>query len=316
MKPYNPLSDYLKARFGCRVFKVSLDPGLTCPNRDGTKAEGGCTYCEPETLSPLDFTPGASITEQLLKEIEKVRARHKAEKFIAYFQVNTGTHAPVGYLERIWNEALKTPGVAGIAVSTRPDCAGEEVLALLSSLREKLMWLELGLQSSCDVTLKRINRGHTARDFEDAAERAHARSIPVCAHIIAGLPGEEQDGVVRTARFLARIGVEGVKFHQMQVIKGTRLEQEYLEGRVATLTLDEYARLVVECLRSLPAETIIHRLSGEAPERYITAPRWGANKFQISARILDLMESMGARQGDLFTPTLPQRHGRTSGITV
>lgn len=300
MKLYNPLSGYLKARFGCKVFKVSLDAGLTCPNRDGTKGRGGCTYCEPETLAPLDFEPGSSIKAQLAREMEKVRARHKAERFIAYFQINTGTHGPLEYLEKIWREALEVPGVAGLAISTRPDCVGEDVMALLSSLKEKLLWLELGLQSSSDATLERSGRGHTASDFADAVERAHARSIPVCAHIIAGLPGEDAGAVVQTAVFLARLGVEGVKFHQLQVIKGTQLEKEYLEGKVATLGLDEYARLVVESLRKLPPETIIHRLSGEAPERYIAAPRWGANKFQISERILNLMESMGAHQGELF----------------
>ena len=300
LKLYNPLSGYLKERFGCRVFKVSLDSGLTCPNRDGTNGRGGCTYCEPETLSVLGFKPGASIKEQMTKEIEKVRARHKAERFIAYFQVNTGTHAPLEYLEKIWREALDTPGVAGLAVSTRPDCVGEDVMGLLSALKEKLLWLELGLQSSSDDTLEHIGRGHTARDFADAVERAHIRGIQVCAHIIAGLPGEGADNVVQTARFLARLGVEGVKFHQLQVIKGTLLEKEYMEGKVSTLGLDEYARIVVECLRALPPETVIHRLSGEAPERYIVAPRWGANKFQISERILNLMDGMGSRQGDLF----------------
>ena len=302
MKLYNPLSGYLKARFGCKVFKVSLDAGLTCPNRDGTIGRGGCAYCEPETLAPLDFEPGASIKAQLAREMEKVRTRHKAERFIAYFQINTGTHGPLEYLENIWREALEVPGVAGLAISTRPDCVGEEVMGLLSALKEKLLWLELGLQSSSDATLERSGRGHTAGDFADAVERAHARSIPVCAHIIAGLPGEDAGAVIRTAVFLARLDVEGVKFHQLQVIKGTRLEKEYLEGKVATLGLDEYARLVVESLRRLPPETVIHRLSGEAPERYIVAPRWGANKFQISERILNLMESMGARQGELFTP--------------
>jgi len=302
MKPYNPLSDYLKARFGCRVFKVSLDSGLTCPNRDGRKGRGGCSYCEPETLSPLDFTPGSSITEQLATEMAKVRRRHKTEKFIAYFQVNTSTHGPLEYLEGIWREALENPGVAGLAISTRPDCVGEDVISLLSSLKEKLLWIELGLQSASDATLERIGRGHTAADFAGAVKRAHAAGIQVCAHMIAGLPGEDADAAVRTARFLSRLGVEGVKFHQLQVIKGTRLEKEYLEGKVATLGLDEYAAIVVECLRALPPETIIHRLSGEAPERYIAAPRWGANKFQISERILERMESMGARQGDLFRP--------------
>jgi len=306
MKPYNTLSDYLKARFKCRVFKVSLDAGLTCPNRDGTKGVGGCAYCEPDTLRPLGFEAGLPVTGQLAKEIAKVRKRHKTEKFIAYFQVNTGTHAPLDYLEQVWREALETPGVVGLAISTRPDCVGENVVALLSSFRERLLWLELGLQSANDSTLERVNRGHTTADFEAAVERAHAAGIQVCAHMIAGLPGENASDAVCTARTLARLGVWGVKFHQLQVIKDTRLEKEYLEGRVATLGLDEYAHVVVECLRVLPPKAVIHRLSGEAPVRYITAPRWGANKFQIAARILRLMQDQGARQGDLY---ISERNG-------
>lgn len=298
--PYNTLSGYLKARFGCRVFKVSLDARLSCPNRDGGKGYGGCTYCGPGTLTPIGFDGESPVKAQLARGIEQVRARHKAGSFIAYFQINTGTHAPIDYLERIYSEALENPEVAGIAVSTRPDCLGPDVLGLLSGLKERLLWVELGLQSANDATLKRVNRGHTAADFEDAARRAASAGIPVCAHIIIGLPGEGMDDAIRTTEFLSRIGVRGVKFHQMQVIKGTALEEEYLAGGLRLPGLEEYADIVVECLRRLPPGAVIHRLSGDVPERFLTAPRWGANKFIIAERIVALMRERGVCQGELF----------------
>ncbi len=303
MKLYNPLSEYLKGRFGCKVFKVSLNAGLTCPNRDGSKGYGGCSYCAPETLYPLGYEAGSTVKTQLAAGIGKVRARHKAERFIAYFQVNTGTYAPLEYLGRIYNEALEHPEVAGIVVSTRPDCLGEEALALLSGLGERLLWVELGLQTSNDATLARVNRGHTARDFEDAVNRARARGINVCAHIIIGLPGEGREEALRTARFLAGLGVWGVKFHQMQVVKGTALEREYLKGGVKTPGLEEYASIVVECMRILPPDTVIHRLSGDVPERFLASPEggWGVNKFVIAERVISRMKKQGSRQGDLFT---------------
>ncbi|MFQ5736761.1 MAG: TIGR01212 family radical SAM protein [Thermodesulfobacteriota bacterium] len=300
MRPYNTLSDYLKARFGCRVFKVSLNAGLTCPNRDGTKGRGGCTYCEPETLAPPGFDPRQSIRAQLDGNIERVRARHNAEKFIAYFQINTSTHAPLDYLERIYSEALGAPGVAGIVVSTRPDCLGEGVLDLLSSLGDRLLWAELGLQTSNDATLARVNRGHTAAEFAHAVERARHRGIDVCAHMIIGLPGEGADDVIGTAEFLARLGVWGVKFHQMQVIRSTELERQYERGAFVLPGLEDYARFVVECLLRLPPASVIHRLSGDVPDRYLVAPRWGANKFIIAERVIGLMRERGARQGDMY----------------
>jgi radical SAM protein (TIGR01212 family) len=300
--PYNTLSGYLKARFGCKVFKVSLDARLSCPNRDGGKGYGGCTYCDPRTLAPIGFDGESPVKAQLARGIEQVRRRHRAERFIAYFQINTGTHAPLDYLERIYSEALENPEVAGIAVSTRPDCLGEDVLGLLSGLKERLLWLELGLQSANDATLERVNRGHTAADFEDAAKRAALRGIPVCAHIIIGLPGEGMEDAVRTTEFLSSIGVWGVKFHQMQVIKGTALDAEYLEGGFRLTGLEEYCAIVVECLRRLPPGAVIHRLSGDVPERFLSAPRWGANKFIIAERIVALMRESGAYQGELCRP--------------
>ncbi len=302
MSLYNPLSDYLKKRFGCKVFKVTVDAVLTCPNRDGTKGLGGCVYCEPLTIVPKDYTGSADIKSQLAAGMEKVRKRHRAEKFIAYFQINTNTYAPTDYLEKIYSEAYSFPDMAGIAVSTRPDCVSDEVLDLLGGFldRGKYLWLELGLQSANENTLKAINRGHTAGDFEDAVKRARKRGIDVCAHVILGLPGEGREDISNTVDFIGRLPVWGVKFHQMQVIKGTRLGIMYNRGDLRALSLDEYAGLVVECLESLPPDVIIHRLCGDTPERYLVAPAWGANKFIIVERIIELLKERHTCQGRLF----------------
>lgn len=296
-KLYNPLSDFIREKFGQKVFKVSLYAGLTCPNRDGTKGYGGCSYCDTATLLPKDFDPAMDIRAQLSTGMERVRERHRAEKFIAYFQINTNTHAPVDELERIYSQALH-PDVAGIAVSTRPDCVNDGVLDLLSKIKGgRFLWLELGLQSANNRTLDRVNRGHTVEEFEDALKITKARGIDVCAHMIVGLPGEEREDIIKTAAFLAEKGVWGVKFHQLQVIRSTPLEEMHSRGVVKTLSIDEYASLVVECLEHLPTETVIHRLCGDVPSGFLVAPKWGANKFIITGRILEEMKKRDTFQG-------------------
>lgn len=288
-KLYLTLSDFLKSKFGEKVFKVSLDAGFTCPNRDGSKGTGGCIYCNSETLVPLSYT-GENIKGQLLSGMEKVRKRHNANKFIAYFQINSNTYAPIDYLKKIYREAL-LPDIVGLAVSTRPDCVDDEVLDLLQELKkEHFLWLELGLQTANDSTLASVNRGHTAAEFRGAVERARLRDIDVCAHIIIGLPGETRDDMLATARFLAESRVWGVKFHQLQVLKDTPLLKLYEEGKIKTLSLDEYAAIVAESLTILPPSTIVHRLSGDAPLKYLVAPRWGANKFIVAEHIERLLK--------------------------
>jgi radical SAM protein (TIGR01212 family) len=294
---YNSLSAHLKDRFGCRVFKVTIDTGLSCPNRDGTKGSGGCYFCVSSALLPKAFTSGADVRGQLLEGIEYVKKRHKAEKFIAYFQLNTNTHGPLGELERIFKEAL-IPEVACIAVSTRPDCLGDDVLGLLREIKkERPLWVELGLQSANDSTLEKINRGHTAAEFADAVQRAAGIGLDVCAHAIIGLPGEGRADIINTMNFIASLPVWGIKFHQLQVLKGTRLEEAWKRGEVATLSIDEYAVLVAECLELLPPEMVVHRLSGDAPLRYIVAPRWGAGKFKIIDKITGVMMERKTFQG-------------------
>ena len=296
-KLYNPLSGYLKDRFKCRVCKVTIDTGLSCPNRDGTKGVGGCDYCVSSVLLPKALASGTDVKSQLDEGIAYVRGRHKAEKFIAYFQVNTSTHAPLEELEKLFRAAL-IPEVACVAVSTRPDSLGDGVISLLSEIKkEKPLWVELGLQSANDATLERVNRGHTAAEFKDAVIRAAAAGIDICAHAIIGLPGEEKSDVIDTMRFIASLPVWGIKFHQLQVLKGTKLEEAWERGEVKILSLDEYADLVVECLEVLPPEVVVHRLSGDAPIRYIIAPKWGGGKFRIIDKIVGLMNEKKTFQG-------------------
>jgi radical SAM protein (TIGR01212 family) len=307
---YNKLSDYLKDRFGCRVFKVTLLAGFTCPNRDGTKGTGGCIYCEPKTLVPRDYREGTGIIEQLEAGIEKVRKRHKAEKFIAYFQVNTNTYADTDRLSGLYKEAARHPDVAALAISTRPDCVADEVLDLLAELkREKHLWLELALQSAHDTTLGVIKRGHTSGDFSRAVERAAKKGIDVCAHIILGLPGEGKSDILDTIRFIARQGVWGVKFHQMQVVRGTPLEGMYDEGFLRPVGLEEYTSLVVDCLELLPPGVVVHRLVGDTPKGYLVAPKWGKNKFEVTGMIEGLLRARGTRQGAQFINDNGGSHG-------
>lgn len=296
-KLYNPLSTYLKDRFGCRVYKVTIDTGLTCPNRDGTRGLGGCDFCVSSALLPKAIASAPDVSTQLRDGIDYVRGRHKAEKFIAYFQVNTNTHAPVAELEKLFKEAL-IPEVACIAVSTRPDCVGEPVLKLLQEIKfERPLWLELGLQSANDATLERVNRGHTVAEFKAAVLGAAAYGIDVCAHAIIGLPGENRADIINTMRFISGLPIWGVKFHQLQVLKGTRLEEAWNRGEVRTLDIDDYASLVVECLEEMRPDVVVHRLCGDAPVRYIVAPRWNLSKFEIIGKITAVMKERKTFQG-------------------
>lgn len=293
---YNPLSTYLKSLFGCRVFKVSIDTGLPCPNR-GSRARGGCSFCVESTLVPKSFEAGSGVREQLISGMEYVGRRYRAERFIAYFQQGTNTNAPVGILREHLREAL-VPEVAAIAVGTRPDCLDDTVLDLLSALgEERHLWVELGLQSANDATLSRINRGHTADRFRDAALRAAGRGIKVCAHVIIGLPGEGEADYLNTMDFLAGLPVWGVKFHQLQVVKGSPIEEAWRRGELMTLSLDEYADAVVKCLERLPEDVVIHRLSGEVPKELLVSPVWGENKFKVIEKITGLLRERNTRQG-------------------
>lgn len=285
---YNPLSDYLKSRFGCKVRKVSINAGFTCPNRDGTKGRGGCIYCEPKALIQGTYSKGMGVKEQLALGIEGLKAAAKADKVIAYFQINTNTYAPIEYLKALYTEAIEHPDVVCLAISARPDCVGDDVVGLLKTLKEKKhLWVELGLQSANDKTLEYIGRGHTVKDFSDAASRLHKAGIDIVAHMMIGLPAEGRDDILNTVRFINNCGVWGLKFHQLEVVKGTRLEEAFTRGEVRVLSLEEYKDLVIECLENLCPESVVHKLVGYTPDELLIAPKWGAGKH----RLIDLVKA-------------------------
>ncbi|MGH9389560.1 MAG: TIGR01212 family radical SAM protein, partial [Vicinamibacteria bacterium] len=296
-------SRVLRERFGEPVRKVGLDAGFSCPHRRGPDRIGGCTYCDHRSFSPWAGVPPAPLRRQLEEGFAALRRKTGARLGLAYFQAYTNTLADVGHLEALYREALSFPGIVGIAIGTRPDCVPERVLDLLEKLhRETYLWLELGLESSHDRTLKRVNRGHDYASFVDAVERAHGRGLRLCAHVMLGLPGEGREDMMETADRLGRLRLDGVKIHHLHVIEGTPLAESYLRGEFKTLSEDEYVPLAADFLERLSPETVIHRLVGDCPEEILIAPRWTEPKSQVVQRILAELRRRGTRQGSYAAP--------------
>ncbi|WP_027369695.1 TIGR01212 family radical SAM protein [Desulfovermiculus halophilus] len=292
-KPYRDFNSYLRQRYGCRVQKITLDAGLTCPNRDGSLSSRGCIFCNPRGSGTGKARAGLSIAQQLEQAKEPLRRRYKAKKFLAYFQSYTNTYAHVDTLRELYLQALKDPDVAGLTIGTRPDCVPDSVLDMLHELSEtKDIWLEYGLQSAHDRTLQRINRGHTVAAFADAVHRTRQRGLPVCVHVILGLPGEGEKEMLETARYLAGQDIQAVKIHLLYVVRGTFLHQLYARGGYRCLEQEEYADLAARFVRILPREVIIQRLTGDPHREELVAPEWAVNKQQtlqmIEERIRDL----------------------------
>lgn len=273
--------------------------GFTCPNRDGTKGRGGCIYCNDRALYP-SYKLG-SLKEQILKGIEQMKKRYNAEKFIVYFQSNTNTYTSVDELNRLFSEALSFPSVVGLAIGTRPDCVSDEILDMLSDFSKKTyLWVEYGLQSAIDETLKKINRCHTVHDFADAVLRTHRRNIETVAHVIIGLPGEGQEQIIRTAEFLADIQIDGIKIHAFHILKDTVAEKWYNNKMIELLSMNQYASLVVGMLERLPENVIIHRLTAEAPEEFLIAPEWVKHKRVVLDRVKEIMRNKNTYQGKYY----------------
>jgi radical SAM protein (TIGR01212 family) len=300
-KRYNSFQSNLKNTFQSRVYKVGLRMDFTCPNRDGRVAAGGCIYSNNAGHTPDGFRPGMSLTEQLERGTEALRKRHRAEKFIAYFQSYSNTYGPLTKLERFYREALDFPGVAGLAISTRPDCVPDEVLDLIADLaRHTYLWLELGLESMHDKTLQWVNRGHGLREFIDAVERAKSRNLRLCAHLILGFPTESREEILQTPALLNRIGIDGVKLHNLHVIKNTVLEEIYLSRAFEILSREDYVALAIDFLERLAPEIVIHRLSGETYRDLTVAPEWSINKIGVHNAINAELERRDTWQGKFF----------------
>lgn len=303
---YRDLNSYLRERFGVRVQKVTLDAGFTCPNRDGRVGVGGCLYCNARGSGTGAWAQGLTISQQLEAGMARLKKRYGAQKFIAYFQSFSNTYAPVAVLRAKYEEALAFPGVVGLSVGTRPDCLSPEILDLLAGYAQtRLVWLELGLQSAHDATLKRINRGHDVACFTRAVQEAAARGLEVVAHVILGLPGEGPKETTATARYLAGLPLMGVKIHLLYIIRGSGLEQLYREGRYQPLTLEEYVHQAADFLELLPPNFVIHRLTGDPHPEELVGPEWCRDKHRVLQALKAELARRGTRQGSAFE-TSPQ----------
>ena len=301
-KRFNSINRVLRDAFHARVYKIGLRLDFTCPNRDGTVAVGGCIYCNNASHTPQDYRPRTSVTAQLEQGAIAVQKRHKAEKFIAYFQSYTNTYESALKLERLYREALEFPGVVGLAIATRPDCLPDDILDLLSDLsRHTYLWLELGLESMHDRTLAWVNRGHGLREYIDAVERAKDRDLQVCTHLILGFPGESRRDILQTPALFNRLAIDGVKLHNLHVIKNTFLEKLYYSGQVPLFSRDEYITLVVDFLERLNPDIVVHRLTGETYRAITVAPDWSIDKLGVHNAIFQALESRDTWQGRLYS---------------
>ena len=274
------LTDYYRRKFGCKVYKLSIDAGFTCPNRDGTLGTGGCIFCGSDGGSAFAARQG-SIDHQLAQARQRVFFKG-GEKFIAYFQSFTNTYAPVEQLETCYRQAIAGEDVVGLAIGTRPDCLPAEVVCLLEKInREKPVFVELGLQTVKPESVKYIRRGYENDVYFDAVKGLKKAGIHVVTHIILGLPGETAEDAVYTTRQAVAAGTDGVKFHLLHVLKGTDLEKDYREGKFSCLTLEEYGHCLQLCLEKLPQRIVVHRITGDGAKRNLVAPMWSADKKRV-----------------------------------
>lgn len=297
-KRYYQFSEYLKRKFGTKVYKITLDAGFSCPNRDGTISSGGCIFCDDGGSFSRAHSSNLSVKEQVFTGVETLSSRFKAKKFMAYFQAYSNTYKPVEELQVIYNSALCRKDVIGISIGTRPDCIDEKKLDLIASYKDEYeTWIEYGLQSMHDRTLKLINRGHNFETFLKAYNETKKRGINVCVHVILGLPEETKEDMIQTVKTLADIGVDGVKFHCLCVFPNTKLYNMYENGEITLLEEDEYINIACDCLELLPSHTTIHRLGGNGLQAIKIAPKWLNKKFEILNRIDDEFERRNSFQG-------------------
>ncbi|MBO7151058.1 MAG: TIGR01212 family radical SAM protein [Clostridia bacterium] len=295
------LSDELQKRFGTKVYKLSLESGATCPNRDGTVGVGGCIFCSLQGSGEFAAS-GYNAVEQIEKAKEKVAKKLKGEKaplYIAYFQDYSGTYAPIKQLRKRFFEAIAHPEVAILSIATRPDCLGKEVLSLLAELNKiKPVWVELGLQTIHESTAQFINRGYALPVFDKAVCDLKAIGCEVVVHMILGLPGEDEDMAVQTARYIGKSGADGVKFHLLYVPSDTALAKLYQSGKYTPLSLEGYTNALLACLRSIPCSMTVHRLTGDGDKRTLLAPLWSADKKRTLQYIYDKAKQTHLAQGE------------------
>lgn len=278
---YTTLNSYLKEKFGCKVYKISLDCGFTCPNRDGTLGYGGCIFCSEGGSGDFAESRTLGVTEQIESGKEKVKNKIKSGKYIAYFQAFTNTYADVNTLEKIFSEAINHPDIVALSIATRPDCLEQKKVELLSRLNKiKPIFVELGLQTVNEKTAKYIRRGYTLDVYDDAVKRLHEQGINVVTHIIIGLPYETKEDMLSSVKYVCKV-TDGIKLQLLHILKGTDLAKDYFEHKFEVLSLEEYTDIIAECVKIIPKNVVIHRLTGDGAKKDLIAPLWSADKKKV-----------------------------------
>jgi len=294
---YNDFGTWIRKQFpDYRVQKISIDAGFSCPNRDGRISSGGCTYCDNRTFNPSYCDRKKSITEQLEEGKAFFRRKYPDMKYLAYFQAYTNTYAKVELLKQMYEEALGVEDVVGIVIGTRPDCVSDELLDYLEELnRHTFVLVEYGIESANDETLRRINRGHDFACCRDAVERTHRRGVLTGAHVIIGLPGEDAEESLRQAPIISSLPIDILKIHQMQIIKGTRLAQEYAEHPFHVYTVEEYIDVVVGYIQLLRKDLVLERFVSQSPKELLVAPKWGLKNYEFTNLLNNKLKSLHAQ---------------------
>lgn len=297
-KPYYSLDYYLKETFGEKIYRLSLNGGMSCPNRDGKIDTRGCIFCSAGGSGDFAASPALTITEQIEQAKLRIMKKSKARKFIAYFQAYTNTYAPIDYLRKIFMEAAMHPDIVILSIATRPDCLDDDILDLLKEIHTiKPVWIELGLQTIHPKTSAYIRSGFTLTDFDTAVWNLQRRNIPVIVHLILGLPGETHDMMLDSVAYVAALPVFGIKLQLLHILKGTDLQTDYINHPFPLPELDEYANLIADCIEILPQNIVIHRITGDGPKKLLTAPLWSADKKRVLNTLTKTFKERNTYQG-------------------
>ena len=299
----NRLSERLRERFGCKVYKLALDGGMTCPNRDGKVGYGGCTFCSGDGSGFFAEKSRGDLDEQIARAKARVEQKNKGGKYIAYFQSYTNTYAPVEYLKSLFLPIMEREDILGLAIGTRPDCVGDEVVELLAGLNaQKPVWVELGLQTMHDTTACAIRRGYTLDVYDDAIKRLSAAGLETVVHVIFGLPGETRQMMLDTVSHVAHSGADGIKLQLLHILRGTDMAQDYLDGKFETLSMEEYIDILCSAVKLLRPDMVVHRLTGDGAKRELIAPIWSADKKRALNTINTAFEQRNIIQGADWQP--------------
>ncbi len=297
---YNDFGSWMKKHFPFKVQKISIDAGFSCPNRDGTIARGGCTYCDNRTFNPSYCHKRDSVTEQLEAGKRFFSTKYPEMKYLAYFQAYTNTYSPTSKLRAMYEEALAVKDVVGLVIGTRPDCVSNELLDYLQELnKETFILVEYGIESANNKTLEYINRGHTFECSIDALERTHSRGIATGGHIILGLPGEDKNESIRQAKLISALPMDILKIHQMQIIKGTLLARQYNETPFHLYSVDEYIELIAEYIQHLRQDLVLERFVSQSPAEFLIGPKWGLKNYEFTNKLVNYLKQNGIYQGML-----------------